>query len=57
MKKINSKIFRSNKNKTFSELLKYTNKFMVELYNRGYCITREIVNEELIVVDYWVEEM
>ena len=56
MKKINSKIFRSKKNETFSELLKRTNTFIVEKHNKGYSLTKEIVNEKLIVVDYWVEE-
>ena len=56
MKKINSKIFRPKKDETFSKLLKRTNTFIVEKYNKGYSLTKEIVNEKLIIVDYWVEE-
>ncbi len=56
MKKISSKIFRPKKDETFSELLKRTNTFIVEKYNKGYSLTKEIANEKLIVVDYWVEE-
>jgi len=53
MLKITSKIFRAKKNETFSALLKRVNKFIAEKYDSGYSLDKTIVNEKLIVVDYW----
>ena len=55
MLKITSKIFRAKKNETFSALLKRVNKFIAEKYEQGYILDKTIVNEKLIVVDYWKE--
>ena len=55
MLKITSKIFRSKKDETFSTLLKRVNKFISEKYDSGYSLDKTIVNEKLIVVDYWKE--
>lgn len=55
MIKITSKIFRTNKNETFSALLKRVNKFIAEKYDSEYSLDKIIVNEKLIVVDYWKE--
>lgn len=54
MLKITSKVFRVKKNETFSALLKRVNKFIAEKYDQGYSLDKTIVNEELIVVDCWV---
>ena len=54
MLKITSKIFRAKKNETFSALLKRANKFIAEKFDKGYSLDKTIVNEKLIVVDYWV---
>lgn len=54
MIKITSKIFRAKKGETFSSLLKRANKFIAEKYEDGYSLDKTIVNEKLIVVDYWV---
>lgn len=53
MLKITSKIFRAKKGETFSALLKRVNKLIAEKYDSGYSLDKTIVNEELIVVDYW----
>ena len=55
MLKITSKIFRAKKNETFSSLLKRVNKFIAEKFDSGYSLDKTIVNEKLIVVDYWME--
>lgn len=55
MIKITSKIFRAKKGETFSSLLKQVNKFIAEKYEDGYSLDKTIVNEKLIVVDYWKE--
>lgn len=55
MLKITSRIFRSKKDETFSALLKRVNKFISEKYDSGYSLDKTIVNEKLIVVDYWKE--
>lgn len=55
IKKITSKIFRAKKDESFSALLKRVNKFIVEMYNSEYSLDKTIVNEKLIVVDYWKE--
>lgn len=55
MIKITSKIFRAKKGETFSALLKRVNKFIAEKFEKGYSFDKNIVNEELIVVDYWKE--
>ena len=54
MIKITSKIFRANKDETFSALLKRVNKFISEKCNKGYSLDKNIVNEKLVVVDYWI---
>jgi hypothetical protein len=54
MIRITSKIFRAKKNETFSALLKRVNKFIAEKCESGYSLDKTIVNEELVVVDYWV---
>lgn len=53
MLKITSKVFRAKKRETFSALLKRVNKFIAEKFEDGYSLDKTIVNEELIVVDYW----
>ena len=53
MLKLTSKIFRAKKNETLSALLKRVNTFIAEKYESGYCLDKAIVNEKLIVVDYW----
>ena len=53
MLKITSKIFKAKKNETFSALLKRVNKFIAEKFDSGYSLDKTIVNEKLIVVDYW----
>lgn len=55
MLKITSKVFRAKKRETFLALLKRVNKFIAEKYGSGYSLDKTIVNEELIVVDYWRE--
>lgn len=55
MLKITSKIFKAKKEETFSALLKRVNKFIAEKYEQGYSLDKNIVSEELIVVDYWKE--
>ena len=55
MLKITSKIFRAKKNETFSALLKRVNTFIAEKYDSGYNLDKTIINEKLIVVDYWKE--
>ena len=55
MLKITSKIFRTKKDETLSALLKRVNKFIAEKYDSGYSLDKVIVNEKLIVVDYWKE--
>lgn len=55
MLKITSKIFRTKSKETFSALLKRVNRFIAEKYNSGYSLNKVIVNEKLIVVDYWKE--
>lgn len=55
MLKITSKIFRAKKGETFSALLKRVNKFIAEKCVSGYSLDKTIVNEELVVVDYWTE--
>lgn len=54
MLNITSKIFRTKKDETFPALLKRVNKFIAEKYDSGYSLDKTIVNEKLIVVDYWV---
>ena len=56
MIKITSKIFRANKDETFSALLKRVNKFISEKFDKGYSLDKTIVNEKLVVVDYWIGE-
>ena len=53
---IKSKIFRANKNETLSALLKRVNKFISEKVDKGYSLDKNIVNEKLIVVDYWISQ-
>lgn len=53
MIKITSKILRAKKGETLSALLKRANKFIAEKFEQGYNLDKNIVNEELIVVDYW----
>ena len=53
--KITSRIFRAKKDESFSALLKRVNKFIVEMYDSGYSLDKTIVNEKLIVVDFWQE--
>jgi len=55
MLRITSKVFRIKKNETFSALLKRVNKFIAEKADSGYSLDKTIVNEKLIVVDYWKE--
>ena len=56
MLKITSKIFRTKKDETFSALLKRVNKFIAEKYDSEYSLDKVIVNEKLIVEDYWKEQ-
>lgn len=56
MIKITSKIFRASKDETFSALLKRVNKFISEKFDKGYNLDKTIVNEKLVVVDYWVSQ-
>lgn len=55
MIKITSKIFRAKKEETLSALLKRVNKFIAEKCEQGYSLDKNIVSEELIVVDLWKE--
>ena len=54
MIKITSRIFRAKKDETFSALLKRVNRFISEKFDKGYSLDKTIVNEKLVVVDYWV---
>lgn len=55
MIKIHSKIFRAKEDETFDALLKRVNKFISKKYDKGYCLKKIVVNEKLVVVDYWFE--
>ena len=54
MIKITSRIFRATKDETFSALLTRVNRFIPETFDKGYSLDKTIVNEKLVVVDYWV---
>lgn len=56
MLNIKSKVFRAKKDETFSALLKRVNNFISEKADKGYDLDKNIVNEKLIVVDYWVSQ-